>query len=172
MRDWGEGLGGVGAETSDWRAHPGVPSGQCLGSAWHCSAQCSSVPQPSCALQCPVHSSSQPLACTPVPVLTHFAKLALSSQCPVALSAPWPRSSLHGRVPSRLCAPVRALPPLRLTHSHASRTTPPSKTIRERQLKYFAHIARHPDDLPHKVCFGSPHIPRKQSHRPLKHRKY
>ena len=42
-----------------------------------------------------------------------------------------------------------------------SKTTPPSKTITERQLKYFAHVARHPEDIIHKVCYGPPFLPRK-----------
>ena len=29
-----------------------------------------------------------------------------------------------------------------------------SETINRRQIKYCAHIARHPDDIIHKVCFG------------------
>ena len=29
-----------------------------------------------------------------------------------------------------------------------------SETIHRRQIKYCAHIARHPDDIIHKVCFG------------------
>ena len=32
-----------------------------------------------------------------------------------------------------------------------------SDTIRRRQIKYFAHVARHPDDIIHKVCFGLQH---------------
>ena len=32
-----------------------------------------------------------------------------------------------------------------------------SETIRREQIKYFAHVARHPDDIIHKVCFGPQH---------------
>ena len=35
-----------------------------------------------------------------------------------------------------------------------------SETISKRQIKYFAHIARHPDDITHQVCYGPPHLPR------------
>ena len=29
-----------------------------------------------------------------------------------------------------------------------------SDTMKRKQIKYFAHIARHPDDITHKVCYG------------------
>ena len=32
-----------------------------------------------------------------------------------------------------------------------------SETIKRRQITYFAHVARHPDDIIHKVCFGPQH---------------
>ena len=36
-----------------------------------------------------------------------------------------------------------------------------SETIKRRQIKYFAHVARHPDDIIYKVCFGPHHTARK-----------
>ena len=35
------------------------------------------------------------------------------------------------------------------------------EAIRRRQIKYFAHIARHPDDIIYKVCFGPQHTARR-----------
>ena len=44
-------------------------------------------------------------------------------------------------------------------YQHA-RATRLSQTIQDRQVKYFAHIARHPQDIIHRVCYGPPYIPK------------
>ena len=48
-----------------------------------------------------------------------------------------------------------------LTQANSERL---STAITRRQIKYFAHIARHPDDITHTVCYGPPHIKRQLNH--------
>ena len=50
--------------------------------------------------------------------------------------------------------------PNRWVYQHAS-AEKLSETIARRQIKYFAHIARHSSDITHTVCYGPPHIPRR-----------
>ena len=38
-----------------------------------------------------------------------------------------------------------------------------SDTIKRRQIKYFAHVARHPDDIIYKVCYGPQHTVRRHN---------
>ena len=45
-------------------------------------------------------------------------------------------------------------------HKHAD-AEKLSDTIKRRQVKYFGHVARHPDDVIYKVCFGPQHTARR-----------
>ena len=87
-----------------------------------------------------------------------------------ALHHDWHIKSTLGKIDAWHCRLLRRTMSVKTTmidrtksnkwvYQHA-KSEPLSEHLRKQQIKYFGHIARHPNDIIHKVCYGPPHVPR------------
>ena len=83
----------------------------------------------------------------------------------------WRTMSMLNKIDAWHCKQLRRTMKVKTTYIDRSKTNAwvyqhagaeeLSDTIRRRQIKCFAHVARHPDDIIYKVCFGPQHTARR-----------